>query len=157
MKPKLGALLTHPIQYYSPWLKTLAAASDLKVYYAFQQPGPAQLQELLDRLLWKGDLVTCRPLSGRLLARMKADSDRYDSEDQNRLSEHVEYGRGLDYLGMFQNGGDLTIGGSTVNPGNLYSVATTDYLGVGDTGYAALHDPSAPLRPASRRRGSWTK
>ncbi|MCU1292557.1 MAG: hypothetical protein JWP08_1407 [Bryobacterales bacterium] len=116
----------------------------IPVSYAFEQPDPAQLQELLDRLLWKGDLVICRPLSGRLLAGMKADSDRYDSEDQDPLSEHVAYGRGLDYLGMFQNGGDLTIGGATVSPGNLYSVATTDYLGVGDTGYAALHDPSVP-------------
>ncbi len=37
MKPRLGALLTHPVQYYSPWFKHLAAATDLTVYYAHRQ------------------------------------------------------------------------------------------------------------------------
>lgn len=39
---KLGALLTHPIQYYSPWLRDLAAAADLKVYYAHNQSAEGQ-------------------------------------------------------------------------------------------------------------------
>lgn len=116
----------------------------LPVAYAFKQPSPAQLQELLDDLLWKGDLVTCRSLSGKVLAEMKVESDRYDSEDQDRLSEHVEMGRGLDYLGMFQSETGLVIDGAPVNPGDLYSAGTTDYLGLGDTGYSALHDPSLP-------------
>lgn len=128
----------------------------LPVAYAFRQPSPAQLQELLDELLWKGDLVICRPISGKLLAEVKADSDRYDSEDQDSLSEHVELGRGLDFLGLFSAPGSsgLVIGGSPVNPGSLYSIATTDYLGVGDTGYEALHDPSvpAPKRLAALRQ-----
>jgi glycosyltransferase involved in cell wall biosynthesis len=33
---KVAAVCTHPIQYYSPWFKALAARIDLKVYYALQ-------------------------------------------------------------------------------------------------------------------------
>lgn len=116
----------------------------IPVAYAFRQPSPAQLQGLLDELLWKGDLVTCRSVSGKVLAEMKAQSDQYDSEDQNRLNEPVEVGRGLDILGVFQDSAGLVVDGAPVNPGNLYSIATTDYLGLGDTGYEALHDPSIP-------------
>ena len=42
MKPRLGALLTHPVQYYSPWLRELAKASDLTVYYAHRQTAEGQ-------------------------------------------------------------------------------------------------------------------
>ncbi len=42
MRPRLGALLTHPVQYYSPWLKELAKSSDLTVYYAHRQTAEGQ-------------------------------------------------------------------------------------------------------------------
>ncbi len=123
----------------------------LPVSYAFKQPAPAQLQELLDQLLWKGDLVTCRSVSGTVLAGMKAESDRYDSEDQDRLSAHVEIGRGLDALGVFSSDSGLLVGAAPLNPERLYSIATTDYLGVGNTGYEILHDPS--ISPPERLTG----
>ncbi|MDQ0463119.1 glycosyltransferase involved in cell wall biosynthesis [Caulobacter ginsengisoli] len=44
MKPRLGILLTHPVQYYSPWFRALAQASDLTVYYAHQQSAEGQAQ-----------------------------------------------------------------------------------------------------------------
>ena len=34
---RLGVLLSHPIQYVSPWLRQLAAVLDLKVYYGHRQ------------------------------------------------------------------------------------------------------------------------
>jgi glycosyltransferase involved in cell wall biosynthesis len=37
MNPRIGALLTHPIQYYSPWFRHIARSVDLKVYYAHRQ------------------------------------------------------------------------------------------------------------------------
>ncbi|MFC1630621.1 glycosyltransferase family 4 protein [Pseudomonadota bacterium] len=43
-KLKVGALLTHPVQYYSPWFVELAKSCDLKVYYAFQQTPQGQAE-----------------------------------------------------------------------------------------------------------------
>jgi len=42
MKPLIGALLTHPIQYYSPWFRNIAQQAELTVYYAHQQDGVGQ-------------------------------------------------------------------------------------------------------------------
>jgi len=42
MRRRIGALLTHPVQYYSPWLKELAKSSDLTVYYAHRQTAEGQ-------------------------------------------------------------------------------------------------------------------
>lgn len=40
--PRIGILLTHPVQYYSPWFRELAKASDLTVFYAHQQSAEGQ-------------------------------------------------------------------------------------------------------------------
>jgi glycosyltransferase involved in cell wall biosynthesis len=42
MSLRVAALLTHPVQYYSPWLARLAEATDLMVYYAHRQCGEGQ-------------------------------------------------------------------------------------------------------------------
>jgi glycosyltransferase involved in cell wall biosynthesis len=42
MRPRIGALLTHPIQYYSPWFRHVARCADLKVYYAHRQSDRGQ-------------------------------------------------------------------------------------------------------------------
>lgn len=42
MSLRLGVLLTHPVQYYSPWFRALAARSRLTVYYAHQQTAEGQ-------------------------------------------------------------------------------------------------------------------
>ena len=39
---RIGALLTHPVQYFSPWLRVLAAECDLTVYYACEQTPEGQ-------------------------------------------------------------------------------------------------------------------
>lgn len=41
-KLKIGAVLTHPVQYYSPWFAKLAEKCDLKVYYAYRQTPEGQ-------------------------------------------------------------------------------------------------------------------
>jgi glycosyltransferase involved in cell wall biosynthesis len=41
---RIGALLTHPVQYYSPWFRALARRSRLTVYYAHQQTAEGQAQ-----------------------------------------------------------------------------------------------------------------
>lgn len=42
MSLRLGVLLTHPVQYYSPWFRALATRSRLTVYYAHQQTAEGQ-------------------------------------------------------------------------------------------------------------------
>lgn len=44
MTLRLGVLLTHPVQYYSPWFRALAERSRLTVYYAHQQTAEGQAQ-----------------------------------------------------------------------------------------------------------------
>lgn len=44
MKPKLGVLVSHPIQYLSPWFRYLAGRLDLEVFYAHRQDAHAQGQ-----------------------------------------------------------------------------------------------------------------
>jgi glycosyltransferase involved in cell wall biosynthesis len=39
---RIAALLTHPVQYYSPWLARLGAYTDLMVYYAHRQCAQGQ-------------------------------------------------------------------------------------------------------------------
>lgn len=39
---RLAALLTHPVQYYSPWLAQLARSIDLTVFYAYRQTPAGQ-------------------------------------------------------------------------------------------------------------------
>ena len=37
---RLGILVSHPIQYYSPWFRALAQRLDLEVFYAYKgSPG----------------------------------------------------------------------------------------------------------------------
>lgn len=49
MKIRLGALLTHPVQYYSPWFRHMAGLADLKVYYAHEQTPEGQALAGFDR------------------------------------------------------------------------------------------------------------
>ena len=39
---RLGILISHPIQYYSPWFRLLARQVDLQVYYTHQQDEKGQ-------------------------------------------------------------------------------------------------------------------
>ena len=41
---KIGILLTHPIQYYSPWFRDLSKVFDLQVYYAYEQDPEGQAE-----------------------------------------------------------------------------------------------------------------
>ena len=44
MTQRVAALLTHPIQYYSPWLGKLANRCDLEVFYAHRQSSHGQAE-----------------------------------------------------------------------------------------------------------------
>lgn len=108
-------------------------------HYAVEQPTPNQLQDLLDRLLWKGDFISCRPVPGSALTQILATSQQFGSQSKNEWADPSVTGQTIETLGLFSNPETgLVTGGATVQPGQLYSVATTDYLAGGETGYPAL-------------------
>jgi hypothetical protein len=85
-------------------------------------------ENLMDEALWKGDVVVCRALSGADLNKTLKLSDGKDQ--LNKLS----------YLGVEKDNlhDKYIVGGQAVDDKRLYSVALTDYLAYGDTGYPDL-------------------
>src|SRR4029434_1932161 len=79
-------------------------------------------------------------------------SDTYEAGQYDASSAGSEADRALARLGIFKDSltGDLIVGGSALQDGKLYSVATTDYVGLGDTGYPAFRQ--VPVLPATRVR-----
>jgi hypothetical protein len=104
-----------------------------------------EAQEILDRIYWKGDLVICHEVTGAILTKVLGLSDKFDAQDKDPLSPPGAYDQGLARLGVDQ---DRTlkwvINGTAVDPNKLYSVATTDYLAAGDTGYPDLGQTIVP-------------
>ena len=43
-RPRVGLLVTHPIQYYSPWYRALSAVVDLEVFYSHKQTARGQAE-----------------------------------------------------------------------------------------------------------------
>ena len=121
-------------------------------YFALETPAPAELQLLLDQVLWKGDVIVCRAATGAVIRQVLAQSEAFDAADSDPSNEAADRGRGLARLGIFKDPstGDLIVGGSLLQDQALYSVATTDYVGLGDTGYPAFHN--VPVPPPRRLR-----
>ncbi len=112
-------------------------------------------QKILDALIWKGDILTVIPVRGSVLQAIMKDSRQFDAKDESGLSLINETGRGLHALGIKAAGYKDTylINDLPLDPNRLYSVATTDYIALGDTGYPELIDPSVPNFP----RPLWDK
>ncbi len=112
-------------------------------YFARQQPAASELQTMLDQLLWKGDFLVCRAATGAVIRQVLTQSDEYDGSENDRA---------LARLGTFRDSfsGDWIVDGSALRDDKLYSVATTDYVGLGDTGYPAFRQ--MPVPPAIRVR-----
>ena len=108
-------------------------------------------QSILDAFLWKGDILTVIPVRGSVLQAIMKRSRQYDDNDDSGLSLSKETGRGLAYLGIKADGYKDTylINDLPLDPNRLYSVATTDYIALGDTGYPDLIDSSVPGPPRS--------
>ena len=112
----------------------------------------ANLQEALDRIIWKGDYIVPIPVTGSTLKTLVARSKEFDAMDKNALSPDLDQGRGLLPLGFFSDPEtkSLVVNGLVVDDKKLYSVAATDYLALGDTGYSDLQKPAVP--PLARLR-----
>lgn len=117
-------------------------------HFAVEQPAADQLQDLLDRLLWKGDFISCRPVPGSALKQAESLSQQFASEAKNEFAAAGEMGRSLEVLGMFSDpAAGLIADGAVVQDAQLYSIATTDFLSYGETGYevlASMHGGHSP-------------
>ena len=106
---------------------------------------PINRQQDADTVFWKGDFVVRVDLTGDTLKSIMEQSDKFDAADSNALSSDLETGRGLLRRGIFQDTDkNWTINGQPLDGGKQYSVALTDYLAYGDTGYVGLKSASLP-------------
>jgi hypothetical protein len=105
----------------------------------------------IDRILWKGDVVIKRTLPGKSLKEVLKRSKSFDERDDSLLSLDVEKRRGLVKLGIAHDAArdQYLVNGEPLDDGRLYTVATSDYAGLGDTGYPELISDAAggPLLP----------
>jgi len=108
---------------------------------------PENLQELLDRLFWKGDYALSVPVTGATLTAILAASANYAVQEANPTNIDLEKGRTLQTLGVFKEAAEQnwTVNGNLVDPAKVYEVAMTDYLALGDTGYTDLKTPLVPF------------
>jgi hypothetical protein len=106
-------------------------------------------QKVIDALIWKGDILTVIPVRGSVLQAVLKRSRQFDANDVSSLSLIKESDRGLVTLGIKSDGfkDAYLINDLPLDPNRVYSVATTDYIALGDTGYPDLIDPSVPHLP----------
>ena len=104
------------------------------------------LQEVLNRLFWKGDYAVEVPVTGATLTSILKASDTFTTLEANPTNIDIERGRSLVTLGVFKEGADqnLTVNGAIVDPAKAYAVTMTDYLALADTGYTDLKTPLVP-------------
>jgi hypothetical protein len=106
---------------------------------------PGNPQQAMDAVFWKGDFLVRIDVTGDSLKSLMDQSDKFDAADANTLNSDLGTGRGLLKLGISQdNEKNWLVDGQIIDPGRLYSVATTDYLAYGDTGYVGLKAANLP-------------
>ena len=96
------------------------------------------VQQMLDRLIWKGDLLTLIYVPGSALKKALDQSEKYASEETATLALSVDRGRKLETLGIRTENGEHFINELPLDNNRIYAVATTDYISAGDTGYPDL-------------------
>ncbi len=102
----------------------------------------------VEGILWKGDLLATRTITGSQLKSVLAQSDTFDTLDSDPYADHGSPGQGLTTLGLTKDSGVWFVNGEAVTDNRLYSVAMPDFLAFGDTGYADLR--RQPVPPAIR-------
>ena len=114
---------------------------------------PENVQEILNRLIWKGDLLTLMYVPGSALKKALQQSKTYEAEESSALSLVDERLRKLETLGINYNSAtkEYLINEIPIDDKKIYAVATTDYIGAGDTGYPDL--AGAALNPRTHAAG----
>jgi hypothetical protein len=104
------------------------------------EDSPDRAQQILDRLIWKGDLLTLMYVPGSAIKEALAQSKKYKAEDASALSLADEKSRQLEILGIETDKAtnEPLINEVPIDDKKIYAVATSDYIGAGDTGYPAL-------------------
>ena len=111
---------------------------------------PAHFQQALDRIIWKGDLLSLLYVPGSALKSVLEQSKKFDAEDSNALSLADERARGLKFIGVRfdSKSKKYIINELPLDDNKIYAVATTDYVSAGDTGYPDLS--AKALNPKNR-------
>ncbi len=110
-----------------------------------------EFQSILDQAIWKGDLLTLLYVPGSALRKALEQSKKYEQDDSDPLSLADEKSRGLLVLGAEKRGKEFVVNELPLDDKKMYAVATTDYIGAGDTGYpdldaAALNQKKLPAK-----------
>ena len=112
------------------------------------------------RVLWKGDVLRVITATGGTLKKVLQESKQFDQADLQATLEVPEAGRGLVYYGVEPTeGGNYLIDGALLDPNRLYTIATSNHIAAGDTGYSELNDPqfvdNKLPKPPTRRKISF--
>jgi len=125
----------------------------------FRRPvSRAGLEAAVSALFWKGDFVQCLNLSGDTVQTVLKRSEELKNREETGLSTELSNGWWLLRAGVEPAARDLKIpgpakawmvNGDFLDAKKLYSVAATDYIANGDTGYPTLQNaepaPNVPL------------
>lgn len=105
------------------------------------------LQQLLDRIVWKGDFLSLLYVPGSALQNAMKESKSFDASDRSELSVGNHKQRGLLSIGIMYDAahGEYLVNGLRLDPKKLYLVAASDFIGGGDTGYPELF--ASQMRP----------
>ena len=111
---------------------------------SMEQIQPSELQDQISRVVWKGDEVVVLHVTGATVRKLLKQSATFAQLDKNALNTEVETGRDLVTLGIYPDPKDSNtyyINGAAMSDTALYSIATTDFISAGDTGYSNLATP----------------
>ena len=111
---------------------------------------------LIDAILWKGDFIQCMQVTGDTISGLLQRSKELQEDEDNGIETDFSRGWALATLGVDENEVEKSnrlINGQYIDPKKLYSIAITDYLANGDTGYPVLQN----AEPVPMDRWSETK
>jgi len=137
-------------------LKTDAAIIQSRDLYdadnlSLEKIDTAEIQDQISRVIWKGDEVIVLHLTGATIRKLLKQSVAFAQLDKNSLNTEIEFGRDLVTLGIYPDPKDSDtyyINGAVMSDTALYTIAATDFISGGDTGYANLVPPD--VLPAFR-------
>lgn len=106
------------------------------------QPGQGAIAVDIEKTLWTGDISRVVLVTGDTLKKVLKESEALDRRDIDATAEKLETGQGLFTFGIGKTeDGQYMVDGDLLDPKRLYSIATSNHITAGDTGYPELSDP----------------